>query len=220
MLDVLYRAACLTAASLLLSSPAPALAQPTQSSPFPGLELVQAKDVDALYRRPGVEIGAYTKVRIGDPVVEFSKNWNPRNYGRFGVPASQVKEIRTDMAALAKGVFTQVFQDGGYEVVTTAAPGVLEITPNIVDLYISAPETQDAGRTRVYVLDAGSMTLALQVNDSITGTLLAVALDQERAKSFGSLRWANSVTNRAEATSIITKWAKQLKQGLDASRAK
>jgi hypothetical protein len=220
MLNGLHRAACFTAASLVLWSAGPALAEPTPSSPFPGLELIQAKDVDALYRRPGVELAEYTKIRIGDPVVEFSKNWNPRNYGRFGVSADQVKKIRSGVGELAKSIFAETLRDGGYEVVTEASAGTLDITPNIVNLYITAPETPSASRSKTYVLDAGSMTLALQVNDAITGTLLAVALDQERAHSFGRLQWATSTSNRAEASSIISAWAKQLKQGLDASRAK
>jgi hypothetical protein len=215
------RAIGVTVAALaLLGAGAPSRSEPTGSSPFPGLELIQSKDVDALYRRPGVDIAEYTKIRIGEPVVEFSKNWNPRNYGTFGVSAAQVKQIRTDVAELAKSIFTKILRDGGYQVISHDAAGTLEIIPNIVNLYINAPDTQTAGRSRTYVLDAGSMALALQINDAITGTLLAVAYDQQRASRFGTLQWATSTSNRAEASAIITGWAQQLKRGLDASRAK
>jgi hypothetical protein len=55
-----------------------------------------------------MDASAYGKVLIGDPVVEFSKNWKPG--------------------------------EGGYEIVIAAGDDTLEITPNIAELYINAPE--------------------------------------------------------------------------------
>jgi hypothetical protein len=192
----------------------------SSSSPFPGLELVNSKSVDKLYRRPDVDSSAYQKILIGEPVVEFSKNWNPRNYGSSGLSAEQLKKIRVDLADLAKSTFAKVLADGGYQIVTEADDGVLEITPNIINLYISAPDTQTAGRSRTYTMDTGSMTLALQVSDSVTGTLLAVAYDSKRGSSTGSLQWSTSVSNRAAADRVLTGWAGQMKRELDAARAK
>src|SRR3984957_13828039 len=91
------------ATAFLFMAAMPARAAPdTTDSPFPGLELVSSKNIDRLYRRPDVDMSAYTKVWIGEPIVEFSKNWSPRNYGTFGLSASQVKKIRDDLANLAK----------------------------------------------------------------------------------------------------------------------
>jgi Protein of unknown function (DUF3313) len=204
---------------LAVSFPLIAAAQ-ASSSPFPGLELVKSQEVDKLYRRPDVDVSGYQKILIGEPVVEFSKNWNPRNYGSFGLSAAQLKKIRVDLADLAKSTFAKVLGEGGYEIVTEAGDGVLEIVPSIVNLYISAPDTQTAGRARTYAMDAGSMTLALRVSDSVTGTLLAVAYDQKRGSSTGRLQWTSSVSNGAAASRILTGWAQQLKRELDAARAK
>jgi hypothetical protein len=169
-----------------LSVATPAMSAPNDSSsPFPGLELVDSKSLDKLYRRPDMDTSEYDKVLIGEPVVEFSKNWKPRNYGTYGLSAAQVKRIRLDLSALAKSTFAKVLGAGGYEVVTTPGDGVLEVTPNIVNLFINAPDTSRAGRVNTYVLDAGSMTLALQVNDAVTGTLLAVAYDSRTGKPSG-----------------------------------
>jgi hypothetical protein len=192
----------------------------SSSSPFPGLELVNSNKFDMLYRRPEIDVSAYGKILLGQPAIEFSKNWNPRNYGTYGLSAAQLKKIRVDLATLTKSTFAKVLGDGGYEIVTQAGDGVLEITPSIVNLYINAPDTMTAGRTKTYTVDAGSMTLALQVSDSVTGTLLAVAYDQKRDLSAGRLQWTTSVSNRAAATRILTGWAEQLKRDLDAVRAK
>jgi hypothetical protein len=64
-----------------------------------------------------------------------------------------------------------------------------------------------------------SMTLVLQVNDGVTGTLLAVALDKRRSGS-STMQWATSVSNRAAAEQMLKGWAEQLKRELDAVRAK
>jgi hypothetical protein len=204
---------------LAITSPVIAAAQ-SSSSPFPGLELVNSKNVDRLYRRPDVDASAYARILLGEPVVEFSKTWNPRNYGTFGLSAEQLKKIRVGLADLAKSTFAKVLGDGGYEIVTEAGDGVLEITPSIVNLYISAPDTQTAGRSKTYTMDAGSMTLALQVSDSVTGTLLAVAYDSKRGSTGGSFQWTTSVSNRAAAERILTGWAQQLKRELDAARGR
>ena len=159
----------------------------------------------------------YNAILIGEPMVEFSKNWKPRDYGNLS--ADKVKKMRVDVANLAKSVFTKVLSDGGYKIATAAADGVLAVTPNIVDLYVTAPDVMKPGRSRTYVMDAGSMTLALQVNDAVTGTLLAVAYDK-KGMQYGTVQWATSVSNRAAATTVLQGWAKQLKTQLDAARAK
>jgi Protein of unknown function (DUF3313) len=140
----------------------------TSSSPFPGLELVNSKSLDKLYRRPDVDVAEYTKIRIGEPAVEFSKNWNPRNYGTYGLSAAQLKKIRSDLAELAKSTFAKVLGDGGYQLVSEPGDGVLDVVPNIINLYVNAPDAMTAGRSRTYTMDAGSMTL---VCSSVTQSL-------------------------------------------------
>jgi hypothetical protein len=214
------RARAGVAAALILAVTSPFVAAgDTPSSPFTGLELVPSKNVGTLYRRPDVDASAYSKIMIGEPAVEFSKNWNPRNYGKFGLSAAQLTKIRVGLADMAKSVFAKSLSDGGYDIVTEAGDGVLCITPNIVNVFINAPDVPTAGRSRTYTMDAGSATLALQVNDAVSGTLLSVVLDQRRSGS-SSMQWATSVSNRAAAEAMLKGWAEQLKRELDAARAK
>jgi hypothetical protein len=207
-------------AALILAALSPSVgAADSSSSPFAGLELVPSKNVGALYRRPDVDVTAYSKIMLGDPAVEFSKNWNPRNYGTFGLSATQLTKIRVDLADMAKTVFAKALADGGYEIVTQAGDGVLVITPNIVNVFINAPSVPGTGRTTTYTMESGSATLVLQVNDAVTGTLLAVVLDAKRSGS-STMQWATSASNRAAAAAMLKGWAEQLKRELDATRAK
>jgi hypothetical protein len=203
-------------AAALLASPAWA-ADPTPTDE--GLVRVQVRNVDSVYQRPGVDWASYTRVKIAPVQVSFSKSWNPRDYGSFGLRTSDVDRIRRDLAKLTLQVFTKVLGEGGYTVVEESGEGVLEVEPNIVNLYINAPDTLDAGRSRAYVLSAGEMTLALELRDSVTGTLLAEARDRKRGPEHATLQVSNRVVNRQEAERALRAWAGQLKTALDSARS-
>lgn len=80
---------------------------------------------------------------------------------------------------------------------------MLDGVPNTINLYVNAPDTMTAGRSRTYTMDAGSMTLALQLSDSVTGTLLAVAYDLKRDSSRGTMQWSTSVSNQSAASRVL-----------------
>ena len=185
-----------------------------------GLELSKAKGVGLLYLRPGASLASYTKVMIDPVQVAFSKSWNPRDYGTYGLKASDVERIRTELGALAHDTFVKVLQEGGYPSATEADEGVLRVTAYIIDLYITAPDTMQAGRSRTYVANAGQMMLVMELRDAVTGTLLARAADRKAASDTGRLQWSSSVFNRAEAERILEGWGKRLKQGLDAAEGR
>jgi hypothetical protein len=144
--------------------------------------------------------------------------WDPRDYGRFGLRPRDVERIRSKVAALAHATFVKVLTEGGYRVVDRVDAGVLQIEPNIIDLYVNAPDLPDENRHQSYVLEAGEMTLALDLRDAVTGTLLAEARDRQRGIDRGRFTVANSVTNRAEAERVLRRWATLLRDSLDAAR--
>jgi hypothetical protein len=184
-----------------------------------GLELTKVKGVDLMYRRPGATLTGYNKVMVDPVQVAFSKSWDPRDYGTYGLKASEVEKIRTELGTLAHDTFVKKLQEGGYPEASAADEGVLRVTAYIVDLYVNAPDTMQAGRSRTYVANAGQMTLALELRDAVTGTLLARGFDRATATDTGRFQWSNSVMNRAEAERALSGWAKRLKDALDAAKA-
>jgi hypothetical protein len=187
-----------------------------------GLELTKSKGVDLLYRRPGATLTGYTKVMIDPVQVAFSKNWNPRDYGRWGLKSDDVQKIRTDLGALANETFAKVLAEGGYPTATAADPGVLRVTAYIVDLFVNAPgamDMQSSSPSRSYVVNAGQMTLVMELRDAVTGTLLARAFDVRAGSENGRFQYSNSVMNRAEAETILMSWANLLKRGLDSAKS-
>ncbi len=200
----------------------PAVAADREMPPetWEGLKLVKRPGFDTVYLREGVSLAKYARVML-DPVdVSFDKNWNPRR-GPGISDAADPQEIRQNLAKLAREVFRRELEKkGGYPLVDEPGDDVLRVRAQIVDLYINAPETNNPGLTRVYVLDAGEMTLVAELYDSRTNAILARVIDRERGMDRGlnELQIANRVTNTAEADRIISNWARRLKTALDKAR--
>lgn len=188
-----------------------------------GLELRPSSTLDQVYVRPGVQFGEYRRVRLDPAVVEFDKAWNPNAYERDlsrQVRPEDVREIKDGLAQLLQKTFADELARGGYPLTDDDAPDVLRVTPSIVNLYVNAPDTMAAGRSRTYVMDAGRMTLVLEARDSVTGQRLARAVDTKRGTDVGRLQWSNGVTNAVEAQRALSQWARALRAGLDRATGK
>lgn len=187
-----------------------------------GLQKVDSKVVDAVYRRPDARMATYSKVLLRPITVQFAKNWDPKSDGSalYRMHEPDRDKIKSELADVFAEVFRNELEKGGYPIVAVAAPDVVELQAAIVNLYITAPDVsmEVAGRSRVYTSDAGQMTLIAQLHDSVTGQLLARAYDHRVADN-AVWQFTNSVTNTAEARQIIATWAKALVRAFDASRA-
>jgi hypothetical protein len=221
-----YHAMLITSAALactLLSGCATTTQSPIDElSQQEGLQRVDKKGVDAVFRRPEAKMSTYSKLLLRPITVQFAKNWEPEKSSSvlYDMNPPDREKIRTELAEVFADVFRKELQKGGYPLVAEPAPDVLEIQAAIVNLYITAPDVsmQTSARTRVYTSDAGSMTLIMQLHDSVTGQLLARAYDH-RDSGPDMWQWTSSVTNTAEARRIIATWATALRKALDASRA-
>jgi hypothetical protein len=186
-----------------------------------GLQLIEDSNLALVYAEPGIDMSRYSKVYLDTPYVAFKKNWQ-RTQNRVGpnrVSNDDMAKIKTELSSLFMDVFSKTLEEGGYTLVTEAGEDVLRIKPAIVNLDIVAPDTSAPGSTRTYSESAGEMTLYMELYDSVTGDLLARALDRKEDRKTGYFEWQNRVTNRAAAHRILKVWAGVLKEGLDDAKA-
>jgi hypothetical protein len=182
-----------------------------------GLHLVKDTKLALVYAEPGADLSQYKRIYMTDAYVAFKKHWQ-RSQNRQSsnrVSSDQMESIKASVAKLFKEVMTETLEEGGYELVTEVADDVLIIKPAIINLNITAPENRSAGMTRTFSESAGDMTLYLELYDSVTGDLIAKALDQQYDRQTGYIQWQNRVTNTAAAKRIMRKWAGIMKDGLD-----
>ena len=199
---------------------APALAAGQNDLTDDGLVPIKVKGIDKAYKREGASLKGYKSVLIRPTTVAFSKRWDPKDYGlTFGMKADEVARIRDSLAKITNERFGAVLAKGGYTVATAPGEGVLDVTVEIVDLYVNAPDVQRAGNVKNYVVNAGEMRMLVTLRDSVTGSTLFRASDFERGVETGQLQWANSVFNRVEAERALDGWAGRLKKALDTANA-
>ena len=190
---------------------------------FDGLALVEHADVDVTYVLPEADFSMYNRFMIMEPQVAFRRNWQ-RDVNRGVRSPAQIvntrdmERIKAQMSELFLEVFTQELTNGGFTIVEEPDEDVLILRPAIVNLDVAAPNTQTANRNQTFVANAGSASLFIELFDSLTGQILARAVDSRSARSSASFQWASSVTNRAEARNALRIWARTLVDSLNEVR--
>lgn len=189
-----------------------------------GMELVTKDRRGSIYADPGVDWTLYEQIILDDATVAFRKNWQrDQNRSRAArVSTRDMERIKQDLSELFTGVFTEELSDkGGYKIVEASGESVLRITPRIVDLDVYAPDTAwSGGVNRSYTDSSGKMTLKLEIHDSVTGDLIAVATDKQQSPYRGYMQWTTGVSNRADAQQMLKKSAEDFRIRLDQATGK
>jgi hypothetical protein len=184
---------------------------------YDGLKPISVKGIDLAYARPGASLVGYDKVIIEPVEVAFRKDWNPKKTGsELRLGATERENIRTGVAKIVHDEFVKALEAGsGYKVVAEPGPDVLRVKAAILNLYVNAPDSRTASRTRTYTLSAGEMTLVAELRDSESGELLARVVDRQEARRSNHLTLTDSAVNADEAREIASAWARVLRNGLD-----
>jgi hypothetical protein len=182
-----------------------------------GLVLVKSKKLEAVYLAPGANFAGYTKVRLGPTSVAFKKDWR-ENYNEQADFDHQLSEEQAEhiMTLVRKGfesIFAKTFTKAGYAVVDTPGKDVLQLNSAVVNLAITAPNTNAPEMSANFSSDAGQATMILEARDSLTGALLGRALDAQVAGNFWEMR--NQVTNYAAFSQVGDQWAQASVRGLE-----
>jgi hypothetical protein len=208
----------LLATVAVAASKAESKAQLEEMMSLDGLSQVKVKGIDLAYKRPGASLAAYDKVMLDPVEVAFSKNWNPDRTGSHTKLSTQEREnIRSGVAKIVQEELVKELQRKGgiYQIATAAGPDVLRVKANVINLYVNAPDTMTAGRSRTYTVSAGEMTLFAELYDSESGEVIARVVDRQEARSSGTMMLTNSVVNASEARAVASSWGRILRTALD-----
>ncbi|MEM8563396.1 MAG: DUF3313 family protein [Pseudomonadota bacterium] len=190
---------------------------------YDGLVLVPDTKFGQVYLLPGADLASYSEYGLDKCEVAFKKNWlRNQNNSRIDlgnrVTQKDVDRIKDTLGAECETYFREALETPpAYPLVENFSDGenVLVLRPSIINLDISAPDTRSAGMQRSYTTQAGEMTLVLEMLDGTTGQMLVRIVDRYRAPQTSWLQWTNAVTNQAEARRVLSRWAGQLRKGMD-----
>ncbi len=207
-------------AALLIGSAAVAATTPESWS---GLVEVNARRLDAAFLLPGADFRPYAKVMLDEPQVAFRNNWlrsvnsGSASRARNRVTEADAERILAMVSTNTTDIFAREFERAGFKVVTAAGPDVLRVRIGVVNLFVNAPDTMSASRTRSFTTNAGEATLIMELRDSQTKALLASVADRRQTQ--GPSGQATSVSNVAEFNSLASRWARTAAEGLVALKA-
>ncbi len=185
-----------------------------------GLHRVPDSKLAVVYAEPGADLAPYHRILLLDAYVAFKKNWERDQRSAANplrVTSRDVEEIKSRLSGEFESVFRTTLEKAGYQLTDEPGDDVLLVRPAIINLDVNAPDTPRAGRTKSYTSSAGEMTLYIELYDSVTGDMIAKALDR-RADNQAYYTWSNSVTNKKAADKILQGWASILVAALDEAR--
>jgi len=207
--------------SLLIVSSLSKAEEGVPESSVDGLQLIKDSNLALVYAEPGADLGRYNRIYLDDAYIAFKERWqrNKNLNAPDKISDDDMTKMKAELAALFREVFSRTLEEGGYDLVTEYAEDVLLVKPAIINLDVTSPDIRSGAMVRSYSETAGEMTLYLELYDSVSGHLIAKALDRQEDRQTGYFQWQNRVTNRAAANRILQIWANVLKEGLDEARS-
>jgi hypothetical protein len=207
--------------SLTLSISAPAAEGNPPEVTIDGLHRVKDTKMALVYAKPDVDLSQYNRIYLTEPQISFTKNWlqTQNSIPNQTVRKADMERIKTELAALFMEVFRDELQNnGGYVLVNGIAEDVLIVHPAIVDLDVFAPDTPGTAGSRSAIPSAGSMTLYMELMDSVTGDMLVKAIDNKYDRTRTHIQARNRMRNEAAARQMLSDWANLLRLALDEAR--
>jgi len=185
--------------------------------PVDGLELVKKTTHGEFYLNTAVNWSRFTLIQLEKATVEFRKHWARDQKSRSGNRPTEknMERIKSDLSGLLDEVFREELpKDDVFSMSDTGGENVMRIVPSITELNIYAPDRMRDHIGSSYADSKGSMTLELEIYDSVSGTLIARMTDNREDPQKGYFEWTTSVTNRRAARFMFIRWADKLRKWL------
>lgn len=168
-------------------------------------ERVPSERVEHAFIRSDADFSRYTAVMPGQVSV-----WTPtRDAGLSPAGLTRLQGLYDDALAAA------LTADGAYVLVTTRAPGVLELQTQFIDLRATVdPAAVRALQQRYsFPLEGGRATLVVELVDATNGRVLAHIADVEDRDEYAVVIGADMT--EVDARRALVRWAAVLREFLD-----
>ncbi len=202
------------------SSAPPTIQQgPDAEVSFDGLHVVDNSAFRQAWADPDIDFSVYNKIMPGGAFFEFRA---VKRTSRTTRATSNTREFYIDEDARERlkeevsAIFNEeLARSTRFTVVDEPGPDVLIIRGGLHDIVSFVPP-EPIGRGEIWLSSVGEITLLLEVVDSLSGEVIARAVERRAAQQGGGMAIrANSVTTWAELRRLARRWATTLRDGLD-----
>jgi len=203
---------CVLCVVSVACGPQPARAQSTGDVNVEGLREVRARNFEAAFIRPGVNFGAYHKLRVNE--LELAYRTPDRSQNEFPLGEDQKTRLRAAMAVAFGKELGELRHLG---LVTEPGPDVLDLNVRLQDIVARSPGTRvgSVGRGAFAIETVGEMTLVLELRDSQSEEVLARAFDRRAVEGAAMLQDENVISTWEGVERLVTRWAARAREGLD-----
>jgi hypothetical protein len=179
------------------------------------LQLIKKSSHGELRMDSGADWGRYSGIELQRATVSFRKHWARDQRNRSGNRPTEesMQRIKTSLSDLLDEVFKRELSvKDGFAMSNSGGTNVLRITPRIVNLDVVAPDRMRDHIGYSLADSKGSMTLELEISDSVNGSLLAHMTDNRSDPQRGYYEWTTTGTNLRAARFMFIRWAKKLRK--------
>ena len=192
---------------------------PNAEVSFDGLHLIDNSAFKTAWADPDIDFSRYNKIMPGGAFFEYRA---VKKTSRTQAARSSTREFYIDEDAREKlkeevsAIFNEeLAKSTRFAAVDEPGPDVLIIRGGLHDIVSFVPP-EPIGRGDIYLSSVGEITLILEVVDSMSGEVIARAVERRAAeRGGGTAIRANTVTTWAEVRRLTRRWATTLRDGLD-----
>ena len=180
---------------------------------YEGLATVTSKAFDLAQVRPGIDFGAYSRVRLDAPELAYRKP--DRAAGEFPLTEEQKDGFRQYLVSAFEKEFTDLKT---LELVDGSGPATLALDIRVEDIVTTvAPSAVGRSGRAAALLEASSeAVIVIELRDSQSNAILARAVSSGSA-SGGALRTPEGElrTRFESSTKVVDRWAAKTRTGLE-----
>ena len=198
-------------------------AGPSAEVTVDGLHRVDNSRMELAYVKPDVDLGSYTKIMLDPVSIAYKKE--PRGTGRmrmshhesnFALTPKQTEHMKS---LFQEAAVTALTSNGGYLIVGHPGPDVLRVRCGLIDLVVTVPTEEPAGRSRTFTQSYGAVTLVVELRDSETGEIFARVADRKEPGSNLYMTEVSRVTVTSDLKRLFKSWSEYLREGVDKVRS-
>ena len=188
---------------------------------FDGLYPINNTIVDRAWARGDLDLSGYSRIKLEGAGIQFrptrasaSSRFTHTRAGETDFPIDEKNRQR--LRDTVRDAFVkELAKLKNFAITDEVGPDVLIVRGTLLDVVSNVPPER-AQRSDIYLASVGEATLALELVDAQSGTVLLRAVDRRAAESTGQLFKSNRASNWVEVRRLAQFWARLLRDRLDA----
>jgi hypothetical protein len=185
---------------------------------FDGLHKVDNSAFKNAWADPDIDFSRYSKFIAGGAVFEFravkksNTSRTSSSQSEFWIDEKSKEKLKDEVSAVFQ---EELAKSERFTETDTPGQDAIIIRGALHDIVSRVPP-EHVGRGDIYLSSVGEATLILEVIDSMSGEVIARAVERRAAERPGGGVRSSPVTTWAEVRRLARKWAIKLRDGMDA----